>query len=262
MLTSEPFSSCIAAASATLATAVWTFPIHTWQKNSYNQLYYFTSIYISQGCPSKRAIYLTSTLLAICRCGAKQERDSLMRIMYLLCFTFSVHFACATWTEEVYGLQQPVLHLDVFVNKNFCAAPEVFVYKSLCCTWTCLSTKAFVLLLGCLSTRACAALMRVWLQELLCCTWTCLSSGVLHLWVSVYKSFVVHLDVSAYKSPAHAVPGTSVCFEKSMFVPVNSIHVRNTETTETNRKNRVSVLFGSNQKFFCLFRGHPSSPSN
>ncbi len=50
-----------------------------------------------------------------------------MRIIYFLCCTFDlhfVHFACATWTEEVYGLQQPVLHLAVSVNKSFCA-----------CTW-------------------------------------------------------------------------------------------------------------------------------
>ena len=67
--------------------------------------------------------------------------------------------------QEVYGLQQLVLHLY------------------------------------CLSARAWAAPGRVYLHGLLC--YTCVSvykSFVLHTDVSGYKSFVLHLDVSAYKS--------------------------------------------------------------
>jgi hypothetical protein len=84
-------------------------------------------------------------------------------------------------------LFEPVLQLDVSVYKSFCAAHrDVSVFYC---------------------TRACAALMRVRLQELsaatgrvyksMCCTCACLS---------IYKSFALHLDVSTYKSSAHAVP--------------------------------------------------------
>jgi hypothetical protein len=144
-----------------------------------------------------------------------------------------------------------MLYLDVSVNKNFCAAPGVSVYKnfgaapgvsvykSLCCTDACPTSRPFVLHLK-VSVFKSAVLVSV-----------CL----------LYKSFVLllHLYVSACKSPTHAVSGTSVCFETCIFVSVNSIHVRNTETNrkniiicfhETNRKttktDRVSVLFGSN----------------
>ncbi len=59
---------------------------------------------------------------------------------------------------------------------------DVSFYKILCCTC------------ACLSTRACAAPVRVYLQE-----------PVLHLCMSVYKSFVLHLDMSVYKSLAAPV---------------------------------------------------------
>jgi hypothetical protein len=73
------------------------------------------------------------------------------------------------------------------------------VYMSLCCTYACPSTRTFVLLLG------------VPVYKSLCCAYACPSTrmsgfkglcceAVLHLYVSVYKSFMLHLDVYVYKS--------------------------------------------------------------
>jgi hypothetical protein len=58
-----------------------------------------------------------------------------------------------------------VLHLDVSVNKNFCATPRVSVYKSLCCTDVCPTTRPFVLHLN-VSVFKSAGLVSVCLQEL------------------------------------------------------------------------------------------------
>ncbi len=77
------------------------------------------------------------------------------------------------------------------------------VYKSQCRTETCLSTRAFVCTWGvCQIYRACAALNRVCLQELLCAPEVSVDyiEPVLHLFLSVYKSFVQHLEVSVFKS--------------------------------------------------------------
>jgi hypothetical protein len=152
-------------------------------------------------------------------------------------------------SSEVSGLQLLVLHLDVFVQEmpvscqargvwptEACTAPELSVYQSLCCpwSWTSLSTRAFVLHMTCLSTRAGAAPGRV-----------CLLEPVLHLCVSVYKSFVVHLYMSAYKSLAHTVAENvrlQFCldlfwlFKTGMFASVISIHVRNTVTNQNKLK--------------------------
>jgi hypothetical protein len=59
-----------------------------------------------------------------------------------------------------------------------CGAPGLSVYQSQCCTETCLPTRAFV------CTQGVCRLYR----------------AVLHLCVSVYKSFVLHLKVSVFKS--------------------------------------------------------------
>jgi hypothetical protein len=66
--------------------------------------------------------------------------------------------------QEVYGLQQFVLHLYC-LSAGACAAPgRVYLHGLLCCTWTCLSTRALCCTWMCLPTRA------------LCYTWTCLST--------------------------------------------------------------------------------------
>ncbi len=81
--------------------------------------------------------------------------------------------ACAVPED---GLQQLVVHPD---------CP-----KSQCCTETCLSTRAFVCTCGvCQIYGACAALMRVCLQELLCTLEVSVDyiEPVLHLFLSVYN---------------------------------------------------------------------------
>jgi hypothetical protein len=82
-----------------------------------------------------------------------------------------------------------VLQMHVFVQQQPMLCQEVY------------GLQQHVLHLYCLSARACAAPGRVYLHGLLC--YTCVSvykSFVLHTDVSGYKSFVLHLDVSAYKS--------------------------------------------------------------
>jgi hypothetical protein len=80
-------------------------------------------------------------------------------------------------------LQEPVLHLDVSIYTGFCATPACLSTRALCFTRTCLPTKCVCL------QELCAAPGRACLHEFL-----------LHLCVSVYKSFVTRLDVSANKS--------------------------------------------------------------
>jgi hypothetical protein len=77
---------------------------------------------------------------------------------------------------EVSGLQLLVLQLNIFVQQQPALCQEMYGLQSLslCCTWTCLSTSAFVLHLACLSTRV---LNWTCLPErALCCTMTCLST--------------------------------------------------------------------------------------
>ncbi len=138
-------------------------------------------------------------------------------------------------SPEVSVLQQLVFHLDVSVQQQPVLCQKM-AYSSLWCTWTaCLQEpvlhrdvsvyKSFCVHLRCLSNTiygACAVLMSVCLQELLCApevsvdykepvlhlflsvyksfvsTWKCLSSrALLHLCISVYQSFVLHLCLSA-----------------------------------------------------------------
>ncbi len=71
-----------------------------------------------------------------------------------------------------------------------CGAPGLSVYESQCCTETCLSTRAFVCTWGVYQIYgACAALMRVCLQELLCAPEVSVDyiEPVLHLFLSVYN---------------------------------------------------------------------------
>jgi hypothetical protein len=120
-------------------------------------------------------------------------------------------------------------------SRTFTAYSTQQLYMSLCCNWTYLSTKAFVLHLdeSVYRTRACAALMRVRLQELLCYTWTCLSSrALMHRCLSVYKSCTCRFTV--YNKCFCFV---LAFFEKGLFVSVVSKHVRNTVT------NRIIILF-------------------
>jgi hypothetical protein len=91
-------------------------------------------------------------------------------------------------SSEVSGLQlhMLVLQMRVFVQQQPMLCQEVYGLQQL------------VLHLYCLSARACAAPGRVYLHGLLC--YTCVSvykSFVLHMDVSGYKNFVLHLDVSA-----------------------------------------------------------------
>jgi hypothetical protein len=101
---------------------------------------------------------------------------------------------------------------------------------------------------------------------------TVYQSFVLHLCLSVYKSFVLHLGVSAYKSSVYAIPeeysfqiffslfrffSKQVClfrfFQYVFETPKQTekeifwFHETNRKTTETDC---VSVLFGSNRKYF------------
>ena len=114
-------------------------------------------------------------------------------------------------------LQQLVLHLDVYVQQQPVLCQKM-AYSTLWCTWTvCLQEpvlhrdvsvyKSFCVHLRCLSNiqyRACAALMRVCPQELLCAPEGSVDyiEPVLHLFLSVYKSFLLHLEVSVFKSLA------------------------------------------------------------
>ncbi len=90
---------------------------------------------------------------------------------------FCASSLCYTWTIS---LHEHVLHLDVSVYWRFCVRLTlVSVFKSLCCTCVCLTTRASCCIWTFQSTRACAAPVRVCLQELMCCT--CMD-------VSVFKS--------------------------------------------------------------------------
>jgi hypothetical protein len=95
----------------------------------------------------------------------------------VLCQKMACSSLWCTWTV---CLQEPVLHRDVSV------------YKSFCVHLRCLSNMC----------RACAALMRVCLQELFCSPEVSVDyiEPVLHLFLYVYKSFVQHLEVSIFKS--------------------------------------------------------------
>jgi hypothetical protein len=108
--------------------------------------------------------------------------------------------------QEVYGLQQLLLHLDCLATWSCAATGRICLQELLCCTWTCLSTVQEPVLLLCVSVYKsfCATPGRVCLQE-----------HVLHLWVcmSVYKSFALHLDVSTYKSLAHGPQGVPKCLQ-------------------------------------------------
>ncbi len=85
---------------------------------------------------------------------------------------------------------------------------------------------------------------------------------------TIYKSSVLHLDVFDYKSPVYAIPGeaqftqfilfVSVYFETGLFVLVVSMSIRNTETNrKTTETDCVSVLFGSNRKYFLFVSRTP-----
>ncbi len=133
-------------------------------------------------------------------------------------------------------LQEPVPHLCVSVYKSFSAAPGSVWFVRVCLqelwlfTWTCLSTRDLCCTWTSLPTRACAATMRVCLQESSsCCTCRC----------TVYTFFSLF----------------SVCFETGLkLVLVVSIYVRNTETNRNKPKQSetdwVSVLFGFKPKIF------------
>jgi hypothetical protein len=70
--------------------------------------------------------------------------------------------------QEVYGLQQHVLHLYC-LSARACAAPgRVFLVFS----------RTFVLHLACLSTRALRCTWMCLPTGALCCTWTCLSARI------------------------------------------------------------------------------------
>jgi hypothetical protein len=86
-------------------------------------------------------------------------------------------------SPEVSVQQQLVLYLDVSVQQQ----PVLHVPED--------GLQQLVVHLDCLSTRASAAPRRVCLQELLCAPEVSVKymEPVLHLWVSVYKSFCVHL---------------------------------------------------------------------
>ena len=181
--------------------------------------------------------------------------------------------------QEVYGLQQHVLHLYC-LSARACAAPgRVFLVFS----------RTFVLHLACLSTRALCSTKRCLSTRALRCTWMCLPTGALRCtWVcknfcctcACLKSFVTQLDVSANKSAAQAVTvgvllkiffglfrNSSVCFG---CFDIGSKH-RNkpkqtemfffgfTKQTKTNPKQILFRFVSVRTKiYFCLFRGHPT----
>ena len=177
--------------------------------------------------------------------------------------------------QEVYGLQQLVLHLYC-VSARALAAPGLVLHLRVCLQELC-TTHGRVWL-----QEFCAAPGCVCLQELCAAPGrACLQKCLLHLCVSVYKSFVMHLDVSANKSAAQAVTvgvllkiflvcfglfrNSSVCFG---CFDIGSKH-RNkpkyfvfgfTKQTETNAK-QILFRFVSvrTEIYFCLFRGHPMS---
>ncbi len=141
---------------------------------------------------------------------------------------------------------EPVLHLCVSVCKSFLLHLKVSVFKSLCCTCACLSTRALCCTCAYLSTRV------------LCCIWTCLPTnkspvyaiprGVqftkLFLFVSVFTKQICLFRLFRY------VFETPKQTEKYFFL----FHETNRKTTETDC---VSVLFGSNQKYFLFVSRTP-----
>jgi hypothetical protein len=97
----------------------------------------------------------------------------------------------------------PLLHISQLIPGQIFKTTSLFILLllylcCLCCTWT--------------VSWACAALMHVRLQEL-CAAHrrVCLQGPVLHLHVSVYKSFVMQLDVSVYKSLCCTCACLSTC---------------------------------------------------
>jgi hypothetical protein len=222
-------------------------------------------------------------------------QEPVLQSMCWTCACLSTEAFCCTWTclhtracpsDHVLHLCMSVyrsflLHLDVSVYKSLCFRAcaalvhvrlqklllhlDVSANKSLCCTSARLSTEAFA---APGRGRGRAFMLDVSIYKSFCAQpgRVCLSKPVLHLCMSVYKSFVLHLDMSAYKSPAHNYPWfVSVCLE-SMLVSVVSIHVRNTETETirndyllvswnkpeiTTETNWVLVLLCLNRKYFC-----------
>ncbi len=135
----------------------------------------------------------------------------LMPLIFLRCLLSHAHLCqlCArtpTCTRRWYQMRKEetwnrcCLLTCLFHSFLYCS-----VYKSFCAPTACVCLQGL-----CYSYR-------VSVYKSLCCTCTydgpsikgcCAAPGrpVLHLYVSVYKSFVLHqMDVSTYKSPAHAV---------------------------------------------------------
>jgi hypothetical protein len=207
---------------------------------------------------------------------------------------------------ELSGLNQPVLPLDVslllksmlsmgtsvclFYSTAVCTVPGD-VCSSLCLDVSVQQQSAvpedglkqLVVHLDCLSTRASAEPRRACVQELLRARVVSVDyiEPVLHLCVSVYKSFVRHLDVSSvvYKSPVYAtcIPEgaqfknvclfVSVFFETGLFVSVVS-KARNKPKNiiffhETNRKTTKQIVFRffsvQTENFFLLVSRTPKS---
>jgi hypothetical protein len=91
-----------------------------------------------------------------------------------------------------------VLHLVVSVFKSLCCDCACLSKIALCCTWACLSTTSCAAHEVSVYKNFCAAPGRECIQE-----------PVLHLCVSVYKSFCAHLDVSVFKSLCCTCAGLS-----------------------------------------------------
>ena len=109
--------------------------------------------------------------------------------------------------QEVYSLQQLVLHLYCLSARAWAAPGRVYLHGLLC--YTCVSVyksfllhtdvsgyMSFVLHLDVSAYKSFVLHLDVPVCKNFCCTCMC---------VSVYKSFVTHLDVSANKSAAQAV---------------------------------------------------------
>ncbi len=132
---------------------------------------------------------------------------------------------------------EPVLHLFLSVYKSFVQHLEVSVFKSLCCICAFLSTRALFCICACLqSTRV------------LCCTWTCLPTRVqCRLYLKEHSLQKILFRFSSIQFCLFRlfryVFETTKQTEKYFFL----FHETNRKTTETDC---VSVLFGSNRKYF------------
>jgi hypothetical protein len=139
-------------------------------------------------------------------------------------------------------LQEPVLHLQYA-----CSSTSAF-----CRTWTCLSSRACAAPVRVCLQELCTAPERVCLQECctcaclsrrdLCCTWTCLPTracaATMHVCLQEHSPFCACRCTLVY---TFLFGLFSVCFETDMFVSVVSIYVQN---TETNRNKPKKVFFG------------------